>query len=371
MNVLVFRIGSLGDHLIALPAIWAARDAFPYDDFYLLGNSSSERNRVSGRSLFEKTGLFKDFFQYPSWNCGGWSLSRWVRMIDTWKRLRNLKLDAVVYLAPLNRTTFQMWRDKLFFKSLGAREFFGLVDVEGRTSIGLTPPLPCLAREADQLLERLLISGLKTPQKIRRTDLNLCVDDIVEFEKTMKTLPDSVNRTWIGIGPGSNMPAKIWPRERYAEVVKKLIEKENVWPVVLGGPEDRELGRQLVEEWGCGYNFAGSLSVRASAVALSRCKLYLGNDTGTMHLAASEKVPCVAIFSSRTYPGLWYPYGDHHKIFRTQVDCEGCELAVCVEKKMKCILSIQVGEVFEACVEILKTQNSTVNRTSGKSNATG
>src|SRR5204863_5210250 len=135
---------------------------------------------------------------------------------------------------------------------------------------------------------------------------------------------------------------------RYEEVVRRLIGQFDSWPVIFGGSEDKGLGDAMLQTWGRGYNAAGALGLRPSAAAIGRCAMYLGNDTGTMHLAAAASVPCVAIFCSHYYPGWWYPLGNNHKVFRTAIDCELCELQVCIEKKMECILSISMDEVTAA-----------------------
>jgi ADP-heptose:LPS heptosyltransferase len=176
-----------------------------------------------------------------------------------------------------------------------------------------------------------------------------------EVDKWLAELPPSQGRPWIAIAPGSKMPAKIWPAERFAQVVTQLIEQFDVWPIVVGGPEDREVGENLLRAWGRGYLAAGNLGLSATAAAMARCRIYLGNDTGAMHLAVTAKLPCVAIFSSRTSPGRWYPYGDNHRVFRTAIDCEGCELTTCIERKMECIYRIGVDEVLQGCAELLRS----------------
>ena len=150
------------------------------------------------------------------------------------------------------------------------------------------------------------------------------------------------------------MPAKRWPLERYDEVVRDLIASFDIWPVVFGGPEDREIGEGLIERWGRGYNAAGALGVREAGLALKRCLLYLGNDTGTMHLAAAAGVRCVAIFSSRERPGLWYPAGSDNRVFRSEIDCEGCGLKVCITRDIECLRQIDSQHVSNAAAEILR-----------------
>ena len=141
--------------------------------------------------------------------------------------------------------------------------------------------------------------------------------------------------------------------ERYVEVVQRLIAEFDIWPVVFGGEEDRQIGNDLLATWRRGHNAAGALGLRPAAAALKRCVLYAGNDSGTMHLAAAVGTPCVAVFSAREWPGMWYPYGDRNRILRSQIDCEGCGLFECSERHNECLKRISVDEVLAACQAIL------------------
>jgi len=163
-----------------------------------------------------------------------------------------------------------------------------------------------------------------------------------------------ISSPFVAFGPGSKMPAKRWPIERFAEVGQSLIDRFDIWPIVFGGAEDADDAEFLLRVWGRGYNAAGQLSVRASAFALKQCLLYVGNDTGAMHLAASVGVPCVAIFSAREWRGMWHPYGPGHHVLRAAIDCEGCGLVECLERKNECLARITTAQVLEACEEVLK-----------------
>ena len=164
--------------------------------------------------------------------------------------------------------------------------------------------------------------------------------------------PDQ-GRPWFGVAAGSKMPSKRWPKERFREVVKQLITEYRVWPIVFGGKEDAALGKELLSAWGCGYNAAGALSIRGSAAALRFCQALVTNDTGTMHLGAAMHVPCVAIFSSRARPGLWNPLGRGHQVLRSDIECAGCELVECLERKNECLSRITVEEVLAKCRSVL------------------
>ena len=114
-----------------------------------------------------------------------------------------------------------------------------------------------------------------------------------------------------------------------------------------------ERGDELCHEWvGPTLNLAGKLTPRESAAVLERARLFIGHDSGPMHLAAALGTPCVAIFSARNKPGVWFPRGDGHKIIYHQTECYGCGLTVCEKYGAKCIGSVTVEEV-EAGVDDL------------------
>jgi ADP-heptose:LPS heptosyltransferase len=350
VKILVHRIGSLGDQLVALPSLWALKENFPQALLFHLGNKAAGSSRAGGLDVFEGSGLFQGFFIYPTKPQGGWSLG----LAELLWKLRKERFDSVLYLAPSLRTPSQVKRDKLFFRWAGIRKIWGEDGFPSFPPKQAGQPLPSVPREADLLLNRLAASGLRVPPAGRgRMELNLGPRDEEALNSLLARLPKDKGLPWIGIAPGSNMPAKVWPSARYARTVEKLMEKRPLWPVILGGSEDRALGATLIKEWGQGTNLAGVLPVRASAFALSRCALYLGNDTGVMHLAASVGTPCVAVFASIAHPGKWNPYGPGHRVFRTSLECEGCGLTVCAERNMECVLCIREEEVTQACLEIL------------------
>ena len=157
----------------------------------------------------------------------------------------------------------------------------------------------------------------------------------------------------VAFGPGSKMPCKKWPVERFAEVGRFLTDK-GMFPVIFGGPQDRKLADSLLKNWnGMGLNLCG-VSIAESAEGLRRCAFYVGNDTGTMHLAATVGLKCVAIFSARDAPGRWHPIGTGHIILRGQVPCEGCMLTRCNKEVTECLDMIRVEHVTVAIEELIK-----------------
>ncbi len=363
-SILIYRIGALGDTLVSLPALWAIREHFAGAHVTMLCDYQIRQRYVLAADLLRGSGVVDDFMLYPVDNTPWGRRVKHLRMAKLLVQLWMRRFDTLVYLAPSQRWPYQIERDRRFFRMAGIKK---IIAMEGFEDVFLkrpAVPLPSIPLEADLLLKRLHRSGVPIPLPGHgRVDLGLRDTDDQAVERWLANQhPSAAAHLWIAVGPGSKMPAKIWPSERYQEIVKRLIERFDVWPVIFGGPEDREVGRALVESWGRGYLAAGELGLRASAAALKRCSLYLGNDTGTMHMAASSSVPCVALFSSRSHPHQWNPYGEGHHAFRTQIECEGCLLVDCIERGKECLMRIECEPVYEACVEVLSRTQAAIRR---------
>lgn len=346
-RVLVYRTGQIGDTLVALPALWALRTHFANDHLCLFTDRQSNNNYVLAATVLPKEGLFDEWLTYPA-NIFG--VDPW-KMPSTFQQIRNKCFDTLVYLMPTRRPRWKVQRDLCFFRLAGINQFIAhrWEDPLKRPANGT--PLPSITHEVDFLLERLSRSGISVPLPENRViDLRLTHEEYDEANswigQTINNIPKDVKL--IAIGPGSKYPAKIWPLERLIALGKQLIDKWNIFPIVFGGPEDFSLGQQLIAEWGIGANAASKLSVRGAAAAMKSCQLYIGNDTGTMHLAVAAGIPCVAIFSAIDWPGRWYPYGSGHIVLRRTVPCEGCQLQICTQNGLLCLKQIQVQDVMDA-----------------------
>lgn len=356
-RICIFRIGQLGDTLVSVPSIRAIREHFPAAHLTLLSENHADQNYVSAFEVFRGSGLVDDFFAYPAVNAKRSKLAYARHIVSLLAKIRRQRFDVLIYLAPSVRQAHQIQRDLRFFRWAKIKQFYGTKGFAPYPQPIKGKPLPAVAREADQLLARLKLSGIAVPPPGQaRFELNLNEKEKQAVIDWQTELPPDGNRMWVAVGPGSKMAVKRWPYDRYDRVVQDLIDTHDVWPVIFGGPEDQALGNELIQKWRRGYVAAGALNIRESVAALSKCSFYLGNDTGTMHLAVAAGLKCVAIFSAREYPGNWYPYGRGHKILRAEVPCENCILEECPEHNTKCINSIGVAQVFRACQELINAK---------------
>jgi ADP-heptose:LPS heptosyltransferase len=241
-------------------------------------------------------------------------------------------------------------RDRFFFQTLcGIRTIVGLRS---------TPPYPARDRrhrlirlESESTRLRASIAGGVISAAPGPADHRLPLT-AAHRERAAVRLAATNGSRLVAFAPGSKMPAKMWPLDRFAAAGSALLARyPDIRLVVLGGgAEEQQQAERLTAAWGArSVNLVG-LSIWDTAAVLERCSLYVGNDTGTMHLAASVGVPCVAIFSARDNPGRWEPAGAGHTVLRRDVPCAGCVLADCVEHQKICLTSIAVDEVVAAAV---------------------
>jgi asparagine synthase (glutamine-hydrolysing) len=351
-RILIFRIGQLGDTIVALPAMWLVRKNYPAAHIALLCDRHPGKTHVIASDLLRGSRIFDEYLSYPVSESGEFMRSG--RMATLLANIRRKKFDTLVYLAPTNRTAEQIARDRRFFSMAGIRDFIGMHGFEHLEPKQEGEPMASSPPESELLFRRLEVSGLKAePGDRTRMDLGLGEEDEAAMRLWFSSLPSDEGRAWIAVGPGSKMPAKRWPLSRFQQVIGELISEFDIWPVIFGGEEDKVIGDWLLDQWGSGYNAAGALGIRSSLAAMKHCELFIGNDTGTMHMAAAVGLRCVAIFSSRERPGLWYPRGEGHRVFRSAIDCEGCGLVECLELGNECLKRISVEQVLGACREML------------------
>lgn len=354
MEVLVYRIGSLGDTLVALPALRAIQAHFAPARITLLCDRHVGQRYVLASELLASSGLVDAFMHYPVDSSLVGRVLRPARMLRLLLDIRRRQFAAVVYLAPSNRPAVSVERDRRFFRSAGIARLLGF---DGFPIFPVSRPengFAELPREADLLLARLAIDGVPVPEP-GEADARLpsVIAGDSEVDRWRADLAPDGGRVWISMSPGSKRAVNRWPVDRYVEVLRSLIARWDVWPVIFGGPEDLIDARRIVAACGRGHIAAGALSLVASIHAMSACALHLGNDTGTMHMAASAGIRCVGVYSSHNFPGLWFPYGPGHLVLRTPIECECCQLFECVEREMACILAIPPSRVIEACDAIL------------------
>jgi ADP-heptose:LPS heptosyltransferase len=137
-------------------------------------------------------------------------------------------------------------------------------------------------------------------------------------------------------------------------VILELLKAPSRAVVLIGGAEDHEIVDFIQQKVGRNCHSAVGASLIQTASLLARARLYLGNDTGPMHIAGLLGVPCVAIFSDRDHQNCWTPFGPGHAILRRPVVCGGCMRETCHTSPPPCLQAIESEEVIARTIAILE-----------------
>lgn len=102
---------------------------------------------------------------------------------------------------------------------------------------------------------------------------------------------------WLALGPTANWDGKIWPPERFVALAEGL-RAQGLRPVVFYGPgeAEKERARPVLEALPDALDLGGNRELGEVAVLLRRCALFIGNDSGLMHLAAAAGTPTLGLF---------------------------------------------------------------------------
>lgn len=105
------------------------------------------------------------------------------------------------------------------------------------------------------------------------------------------------NSRWLALAPTANWDGKIWPPERFVRVAQAL-EREGLRPVLFYGPgaEERKRAQPVLDALPDAINLGGARPIGEVAALLGRCALFIGNDSGLMHVAAATSIPTLGLF---------------------------------------------------------------------------
>ena len=286
----------------------------------------------------------------------GGSIVFWRDPEKTAAEIRRFKPEVLVYLMPV-RPLSAVRRDNWFFRlAAGVKRIIGLPGPAELTRVQ-DPVTGLYESEASRLARTVAALGDAAISNLASWDLRLTSE---EREIAQNSLEGLAGKPLIVCGPGTKMQAKDWGQENWRALLGRLSDNYPGYGLALiGAREDAEVSDFAARGWtGPSVNLCGKLSPRQTAAVFEHAaatgqSVFLGPDSGPMHLAACAGVPCVIAFSARGLPGVWYPAGSRHRIIYHQVNCFGCNLETCLAEARKCLTSIAVEEMAAAVASVL------------------
>jgi heptosyltransferase-2 len=220
-------------------------------------------------------------------------------------------------------------------------------------------PAPGASRhEADRLLGLLEAEGV--PVADRGLELWLGADDRTAARDALAAAGEL---TPVALGIGAGHPKRCWPPERFARVAESLHQEHNAIAVLVGGPGERstattiEAGSQAPV-----IDMVGRLPLRATAALISRCALYVGNDSGLLHVATASGLPAVEISchpvggapDHPNSPERFGPYGVPGVVLRPALPASPECAAGCESGSPHCIEGVPIDAVLDGVASMLR-----------------
>ena len=321
-RLLIVRLGAMGDVIHTLPAVRALRAAFPraYIGWLieerwaeLLCAPGSPRRGITSalRPLVDEVHVVN----LKAWGKSLFSLSTLQRVATVWNDVRDVGYDVAIDLQGAMRSA-------VLARLSGARVVYGAAEPwESPASLWYTRKVVARGRHVIEqnvsVAEGLIECEGHARGRIASSpeiSCDLPCDPRVEA-RVEEDLARHGIREFAILNPGAGWGAKRWPAERYGEVARALAGA-GICPLVNYGPGEEDLFRAvLAASGGAARPTKGSIT---ELIALTRrARLFIGGDTGPLHLAAALSVPVVAIYGP-TDPARNGPYGTRSIVLRSE-----------------------------------------------------
>ena len=327
-NILVIKLRYLGDVLLATPTLHALKMAYPSSRLTVLVNRGTEDILHANPHLEEIIPL------------GRGSLVEQSRF--AWQ-IRRKDFDTVVDLTDGDRAAFLSWVS-------GAPVRIGFNAEERWTGRCYTVVVSGEAggHRIERDLAALAPLGIVVEDRIPR--LWLTQEDDALVEQLVGNVGIPRDRPWVIVQPGARYWFKAWPPERFAELADRMTDRFGCQVLVAGSPQEQALTETVVKHAKCRLlSIAGRSTVRALAALVKRSALFVGNDTGAMHIAAAVGTPLVGLFGPSN-PTEWGPRGGPAETIYKGLDCRICFHPTCRRGEQNCMKLITVDEVMAAAV---------------------
>jgi heptosyltransferase-1 len=323
-RVLIVRLSAMGDVIHTLPAVHFLRQVFPQAFIgWLIEERWAELLCAPGsprrgpRSVLRPLVDEVHTVNLKEWRKSRFSISTLQQAAKVWNDVRDVRYDVAVDLqGAIRSAVLARWS--------GARTVYGVAEPrEAPASLWYTRRV--VARGRHVIEQNLSVAEALVGHRAAMTPKELPCDLRNDLPNELPKEPQAeqhISRQLaeLGIGefailnPGAGWGAKRWPAERYGEVAGKLAD-QGIASILNYGPGEEELVRAA--EAASGGTARAMSSTITELIALTRrARLFIGGDTGPMHLAAALRVPVVAIFGP-TDPARNGPYGTPSIVLRS------------------------------------------------------
>jgi ADP-heptose:LPS heptosyltransferase/GT2 family glycosyltransferase len=362
-RILVVKVDHIGDFMTALPPIRRLKEHFPKARISVLASGTVRSFAALDSSIDEIIDF--NFFHVRS------ALGQ--RELDA----EELKALAA-RLAPYE---FDLAID--LRKHLDTREllrYAGAKITAGFDHAGQFPWLDVsLEWETDRRMQQKryhvtddLLNLVETVATAGRADRIGIRPEAVAALRETADIPEAVEAFFAGpvvcIHAGAGNEMKQWPVGYFATLIDMLITRNKVRVVLIGGPDEAEVEAELlaaVENGDQVMSLVGKLPLHILPAVIAGCSLYVGNDSGPKHIAASVGIPTIGVHSGTVDPIEWAPMGERSVAVARAMTCGPCYLNRLEDcsRGLACMRELEPQSVHRTCEMMLAMPVPAAHRT--------
>lgn len=330
---------------MALPAFNFIKNKFKSDRLHLLTNKPVDAKAPLAAAILGDGFDIQDVLTYPVGTRNPTTLLRLLREI------KSLKIDTVINITAYRSKNIDQ-RDKLFFKAAGVKNFVGfdaeLKDIEIDPITGKTP------WEAKRIAERITDLGNLDLNNCESWDFHFSEDELKEAKAALGV--HVLSGQLVAVNAGTKMEQKEWGLENWQHFIRRFyIHFPEAKLIFVGAPNEYDFSEKCLASWkGQGLNLCGKTNPRVSAAIIKKCVLFIGHDSGPMHLAGAVNTPVLGIFSCRNIPDQWVPRGDNNALIFPDTDCAKSIDPECNYAPNYCVKAISPDRVEGELVSLLQ-----------------
>jgi len=329
-TILVHRIGTFGDSIVALPAVASIKSAFPNAKIDFLTTYATPINL----STIIENGYFDNIYLIDKKN-----------RQNELKKLKHHKYDLFIDI-PQKYGLYKNLRNMLLARFfLGIPSAFGwdsgMTKLFAKTQMEFMPPKREIDRFLDMLAQNGITPKLEFPIKIESNDV---LDEFVKTHSKDKMIAFCI---------GTNVSANEWVIENWINLAKPFIDA-GYKIALIGGEQEKSKGEQISKNSENILDFCGKLSISQSAYLLKNCNLAICHDTGAMHLSYAVGTKTIAVMSSRQFYTKWAPPQNLGVVIQKTLECSGCFMSQCPINH-ECMTNIFTEEVFKTAISIISS----------------
>ena len=176
-----------------------------------------------------------------------------------------------------------------------------------------------------------------------------------EVEKVKKFIEENTlgGSKIIAIHISAGNAFRNWGVDNLVQLTNLLAQQPDVKIVLIGTSEDQKAEEEILKKSTASLlSLVGRLNLREAKELISHSSLFVGPDSGPMHIAASTSTPIVALFGP-TLPAHFAPWQAKAFVVEKELGCRPCKQRNCIYEDFRCLRSIEPEEVYQACLRFI------------------